>query len=526
MATDPVLSDPLLVERRLARHAGARARSTCASAPPVRGGRRVRVPGLPVRVPLPALAQRARPLAATAHRSVARARHRDPRDGRRQRGALVVALRALRAGRPAQLARRRRREPRAARSSRPSCRAGRWSTRGSRRTTRAPSAASSWASRRRSSSTWSAPTYWLETIVASSGAFHREREGVAEPSLLYEPSASAYGTFALFLGRRRDRGVRADLPRLMGADDLPGLLAVVAAALYARGLRRPVQGSAGARDERVARLRACRVHRRGLARHRRRALEPVRRLADQLLWAHMAQHVLLVARRAAARRARRAVDAALARAAARRPPRRSHAGWCARARPLRPVRRGAPLLTTPAGAFAVFNVDLCSGTCRRSTTSRCAIRPCTISSTRSSSRRASSSGRSCLPSWPLHAPASASAAASSTRSLASLRSWGLAVVLAFYPTPLYSAYAGLASRPGGISALGDQRLAAGRDVGARLDPVRARDPLRRLSPPRTRALPGTGRRVRSRGRSVMSQSLVVASFTPASTRWSSRSLSC
>jgi heme/copper-type cytochrome/quinol oxidase subunit 3 len=42
-------------------------------------------------------------------------------------------------------------------------------------------------------------TYWLETIVASSGAFQRERAGVAKPSLLYEPSASAYGTFALFL---------------------------------------------------------------------------------------------------------------------------------------------------------------------------------------------------------------------------------------------------------------------------------------------------------------------------------------
>lgn len=41
--------------------------------------------------------------------------------------------------------------------------------------------------------------YWLETIVASSGAFQREREGVSKPSLLYEPSASAYGTFALFL---------------------------------------------------------------------------------------------------------------------------------------------------------------------------------------------------------------------------------------------------------------------------------------------------------------------------------------
>jgi heme/copper-type cytochrome/quinol oxidase subunit 3 len=42
-------------------------------------------------------------------------------------------------------------------------------------------------------------TYWLETVVVSSGSFHGEREGVAQPSRLYEPTASAYGTFALFL---------------------------------------------------------------------------------------------------------------------------------------------------------------------------------------------------------------------------------------------------------------------------------------------------------------------------------------
>ncbi|MEO9175280.1 MAG: hypothetical protein ABI317_07165 [Gaiellales bacterium] len=42
-------------------------------------------------------------------------------------------------------------------------------------------------------------TYWLETVVVSSGSFHRERAGVAEPSRLYEPTASAYATFALFL---------------------------------------------------------------------------------------------------------------------------------------------------------------------------------------------------------------------------------------------------------------------------------------------------------------------------------------
>jgi cytochrome c oxidase assembly factor CtaG len=40
-------------------------------------------------------------------------------------------------------------------------------------------------------------------------------------------------------------------------------------------------------------------------------------------------------------------------------------------------------------------------------------------------------------------------------------SWVLAVALAFAPEPLYSAYASEAARPGGISALADQRIAAG-----------------------------------------------------------------
>jgi putative membrane protein len=40
-------------------------------------------------------------------------------------------------------------------------------------------------------------------------------------------------------------------------------------------------------------------------------------------------------------------------------------------------------------------------------------------------------------------------------------SWGLAVVLALAPHPLYSHYAHEAARPGGLSALGDQQIAAG-----------------------------------------------------------------
>ena len=39
--------------------------------------------------------------------------------------------------------------------------------------------------------------------------------------------------------------------------------------------------------------------------------------------------------------------------------------------------------------------------------------------------------------------------------------WVLAIVLALASSPLYSAYAAEASRPGGISAFTDQQLAAG-----------------------------------------------------------------
>jgi putative membrane protein len=39
--------------------------------------------------------------------------------------------------------------------------------------------------------------------------------------------------------------------------------------------------------------------------------------------------------------------------------------------------------------------------------------------------------------------------------------WLLAVVLAFAPSPLYESYSALAARPGGLSALADQQLAAG-----------------------------------------------------------------
>jgi cytochrome c oxidase assembly factor CtaG len=45
--------------------------------------------------------------------------------------------------------------------------------------------------------------------------------------------------------------------------------------------------------------------------------------------------------------------------------------------------------------------------------------------------------------------------------LAATACWILAMVLAFAPSPLYAGYEALGSRPGGISALADQQLAAG-----------------------------------------------------------------
>jgi putative membrane protein len=77
--------------------------------------------------------------------------------------------------------------------------------------------------------------------------------------------------------------------------------------------------------------------------------------------------------------------------------------------------------------------------------------------------------------------------------------WLLALVLALAPTPIYAAYASHAHRPGGISALGDQELAAGVMIGIGaipfsvvvfvlvyqwLDEERPSAPRRRASAPR------------------------------------------
>jgi cytochrome c oxidase assembly factor CtaG len=61
---------------------------------------------------------------------------------------------------------------------------------------------------------------------------------------------------------------------------------------------------------------------------------------------------------------------------------------------------------------------------------------------------------------PLHAPLSSAQRVAYVIG-AMIVSWALAVVLALAPHPLYAHYAHQAGRPGGISAMGDQQIAAG-----------------------------------------------------------------
>jgi putative membrane protein len=243
----------------------------------------------------------------------------------------------------------------------------------------------------------------------------------------------------------------------MIARELPGLLAVLAAVLYVLGLRRPVRGSSGSRGRQVALLRATSFVA-SLATITVALSSPFDGAADQLLWAHMAQHVLLVV-----------VAPPLVVLGAPWMPlwlglplsvRRPLARWLVRSRPARPLRAAASLVTTPLVAFAVFNVDLLVWHIP-------ALYDLTLRNQAVHDLEHVlflTTGvlfwAQLLPSWPLHRRLGFGGRLVYTLG-ASLASWALAVVLAFYPTPLYSVYADLASRPGGISALGDQRVAAG-----------------------------------------------------------------
>lgn len=241
------------------------------------------------------------------------------------------------------------------------------------------------------------------------------------------------------------------------AAELPALLVVLAAVLYVAGLRRPARGSSGARTPQIALLRATSFIA-GLATITVALSSPVDGAADKLLWVHMTQHVLLLL----------VAPPLLVLGAPLMPlwlglplrVRRSLARAFVRSRPARPLRAAVATIALPIGAFVAFNVDLLFW--HVPALYDLTLRDQAVHDLEHTLFLATGIlfWAQLLPSWPLHRRLDFAGRFAYTL-LASLPSWLLAVVMAFYPSPLYSAYADLSGRPGGISALGDQRLAAG-----------------------------------------------------------------
>jgi putative membrane protein len=185
---------------------------------------------------------------------------------------------------------------------------------------------------------------------------------------------------------------------------------------------------------------------------------PIERLSDQLFWAHMVQHVLLMLVAAPlivlARpwvRLWRSIPLAGRRRLART---LSHDPRAA------PLRAASRILGSPSAGLALFSIVLLTWHV-----------PALFDATLSSSAlhalehtlflaTAVLLFKQVIPSPPLRM------GLGETQRLmfmiaAMTVSWILAVILAIAPKPLYPYYAHLGTRPGGISALADQQLAAG-----------------------------------------------------------------
>lgn len=185
---------------------------------------------------------------------------------------------------------------------------------------------------------------------------------------------------------------------------------------------------------------------------------PIHGLAGELLWVHMAQHVLLLL----------VAPPLLALA---RPwnriwhglpldLRRQVAGAVLRGGPEAPLRRAARAIGSPVASFLLFNLTLLAWHLPF------AYEATLHSPVAHAAEHAMFFGAGLLfwtrvidsPPWrsPLGALGRAAYAG-----VALVVTWVFAVFLAIAPDPLYATYAAEATRPGGISALADQRIAAG-----------------------------------------------------------------
>ncbi len=236
--------------------------------------------------------------------------------------------------------------------------------------------------------------------------------------------------------------------------DPPLVLVIDLAILYWLGARRTVTP---ARTRAAQRWRSACFYA-GLAVLAIALASPIELLSQRLFWVHMVQHVLLLVVAAPLIvlsrpwvRLWRCLPLGGRRSLARE---LSDGGGAA------PLRRAARALGSPLPSFLLFSVVLLAWHI-----------PALFDATlRSSSLHALEHTlffctalmfwKQVIDSPPLRAPLDAS-----QRILylvgAMIVSWILAVVLALAPRPLYDFYAHLASRPGGISAMADQQIAAG-----------------------------------------------------------------
>ena len=185
---------------------------------------------------------------------------------------------------------------------------------------------------------------------------------------------------------------------------------------------------------------------------------PLDLLSEQLFWAHMVQHVLLMLVAAAM--------IVLARPWIRLwrclglESRQSLGRGLSHGRRTAPLRRLSGFVGTPAASLVLFSVVLLGW--HVPAMFEATLRSEALHALEHSLFFATSLlfWKQVIPSAPLRIRL-----ADSQRVLyaigAMIVSWVLAVVLALAPHPLYAAYADRASRPGGISALADQQLAAG-----------------------------------------------------------------
>jgi putative membrane protein len=189
---------------------------------------------------------------------------------------------------------------------------------------------------------------------------------------------------------------------------------------------------------------------------------PMDRLADKLFWAHMLQHVLLmlvapplIAFAAPWMAFWRPLPLALRRRLARA---------VVTSEPFEPLRRAARWIGSPVQAWLLFDVDL--GLWHLPSLFDLTLRSQAVHYLEHASFVLLGILFWCqvIDSPPFHSRLGHLGRITFLMAGATA-SWLLAVVLEFANSPLYSAYASLPSRPGGISALGDQQLASGVMLG-------------------------------------------------------------